>query len=125
MIKTIVTWTLTVLPAIPLLLAGSAKLAGAMTEGFRAGGFPDGFVYLIGGIEVFGTLAFLYPRLATWAAVPLVTVMIGAVATHAVHGEFGGMPIPGLIGLMVGVVGWLRRDRMLVPVGASGVLPAR
>lgn len=119
MTKTLGPWALTVLSVLPMLLAGGAKLAGTMTEDFRAGGFPDGFVYLIGFIEVFGGLAFLHPRLATWMAFPLVGVMIGATGVHALHGHVGEMWIPAILGVMIGIVGWLRRDQRWRP-GAAG-----
>jgi putative oxidoreductase len=123
--KTIVTWILTVVPSLLFVVSGGAKLAGLETEGFRGEGFPDGFVYLVGAIELFGALGFLYPRLATWAAVPLVGVMIGATATHAVHGQYGLALVPAAVGVMVGVVGWLRRGRMLVPAAGGAESVAR
>ena len=125
MLKTIGTWVLTVVPSSLLLLSGGAKLAGAETAGFHELGFPDGFVYVVGFVEFFGTLAFLSPRLATWAALPLIGVMIGATATHVGQGQYGMALVPAAFAVMVGVVGWLRRDGMLLPTAHRATAAAQ
>ncbi|HZG47838.1 MAG TPA: DoxX family protein [Allosphingosinicella sp.] len=90
-------WAAQVLCAAAFVAAGGAKLAGvpAMLEVFQASGFGQGMRYLVGASEVLFGAALLAPRLASWAAVPLLVIMAGAVFTHLVL--IGGSAVPALL----------------------------
>jgi putative oxidoreductase len=68
---------------------------------------------VIGALEAVGGAAMLVPRLTTYAALLLMTVMVGAVMTHLVYGELQRLPVPLVYLLVVALVGWLRRRSAL------------
>lgn len=49
-------------------------------------GYPVWFLYLIGALELAGGLAILVPRTASYGALVLATVMLGALVTRLIHG---------------------------------------
>ena len=60
------TWMLTILLCVMFVLAGSVKFDSSeiWPRMFSEWGYPDGFVYVIGGIEVIAALVLLIPALA-------------------------------------------------------------
>ncbi|GAA4360959.1 DoxX family protein [Kangiella marina] len=93
------TKVLTVVLAIIFLVSGGAKLLGLEfeLEAFSRWGYPLWFMYLTGVIEVVGGVALLVPRLASYAAVGLSVVMVGAVATHLINSEWVMLVIASVI----------------------------
>ncbi len=85
--KVIAIWVISVLLAGLYLSGGIPKVAGAQNtvDGFRAWGFSDGFRIFIGCAETAGGIGLLIPPLATWAALGLSIIMVGAAYTHLVH----------------------------------------
>jgi uncharacterized membrane protein YphA (DoxX/SURF4 family) len=85
--KSIAVWVISVLLAGLYLSGGIPKMAGAenTVEGFRAWGFSDGFRIFIGCAETAGGIGLLIPALATWAALGLSIIMVGAAYTHCLH----------------------------------------
>jgi putative oxidoreductase len=84
------------------VLAGISKLEGASamrwTERFAQWGYPATAQYLIGVFEILGGLGVLIPRWRRAAAAILVALMIGALCTHVVHGEFPRLIPPLVLG---------------------------
>jgi len=95
---------ITGLLAFIFVLSGGAKLLGLEfeLEAFERWGYPLWFMYFTGIVEVAGAIALMIPRLAAVAALGLSGVMVGAVATHALHSEWMMLVIAGVI-LLVAV----------------------
>lgn len=104
--KNILTWTLSGIAAALFVLAGLPKIMGQAAANFESWGYPGGFSYLIGLAETGGGIGLLVPKLAKWAAMGLVLVMLGALFTEATN---DGLLIRPVVWMMLaGVVGWLR-----------------
>lgn len=74
----------------------------------------------MGVVEIAAGLALMIPRLTFWAAALLVTVMLGAVATHLYWSEPGQLIRPlGFLALVL-LAGYLRRgSRLGAPAAAT------
>jgi uncharacterized membrane protein YphA (DoxX/SURF4 family) len=117
------TWLLTILLAVLMVGPGSQKFTGNTWERmFRAWGYPDGFYLVIGAIEVVCGVGLLIPKLASYNAIVLAMVMIGAAATHVVHADRN--PTGEIVfATLLGVIAWLRwhdrlRANVIVPRNA-------
>ena len=118
-------WLLTILLAILMVGPGSQKFTGNTWERmFRQWGYPDGFYLVIGAIEVVGGLGLLIPRTASYCAIVLAVVMIGASATHVVHGDRNGIGEVVFASLLIllAIIRW--RDRMRFEKRVAGPAPA-
>lgn len=107
---TIVLWCLQVLAAIVIGGAGASTLAGAEQPmaTFAAIGAGDWFRYLVGVLEVAGAVGLLVPRLHGLAALALVGLWLGAIATHVLL--IGGSSVPAAVLLVLcAVIAWARR----------------
>ena len=81
-------WVCQAALALMFLAAGGAKFGSPMwPRMFERWGYPDHFYLIVGAVEVAAGLALLVPRLASPASLVLIVIMIGAGATHAMHGE--------------------------------------
>ena len=86
------TWILTILLAVLMAGPGSQKFTSNVWERmFRQWGYPDGFYLVIGAVEVIGGLALLIPRFASYSAIVLSIVMVGASATQVMRGGRNGV----------------------------------
>ena len=116
-------WLLTILLAVVMIGPGSQKFTGNTWERmFRQWGYPDGFYLVIGAIEVVGGLGLLIPKLASYSAMVLMVVMIGASATQVLRGGRNGVG-EIVFALLLGVIAWLRwndrlRANVIVPRNA-------
>ena len=92
--KTHLIWTLTTLLALPMILAGGAKLAGveALHQSFQLIGLPTWFGYFIGAAELAAGIALFLPRLAALAALGLIPIMLGATWFHLVYAIPSALP---------------------------------
>ena len=108
------TWILTILLAVLMVGPGSQKFMGPTWERmFRAWGYPDGFYLVIGAVEVVAGIGLLIPRVASYCAMVLAIVMVGASATHVVHGDRNGageLVFAALLAL-IAMIRWRRRLR--------------
>src|SRR5215510_3960378 len=95
-------WALATLLAVVFVLVGIKKLAGPSTMRwaglFAHWGYPTYAQYVIGVVEMLGGLGVLIPRCRRAAAAILVALMIGALCTHAVHGELARLIPPLVLG---------------------------
>jgi uncharacterized membrane protein len=64
---------------------------------------------VIGVLEALGGLSLLVPRVATYGVMLLGIIMIGAAATHFIHGETGRIVPPLMYLALLVVVGVARR----------------
>jgi uncharacterized membrane protein YphA (DoxX/SURF4 family) len=106
------TWILTLLLAVVMAGPGSQKFTSPTWERmFRTWGYPDGFYLVIGAIEVVGGLGLLVPRLASYCAITLSIVMLGASATQVLRGGRNGVG-ELVFALLLAAIAWIRwRDR--------------
>lgn len=107
-----VVWVVCGLVALAFLGAGGSKLAGVPmhVEHFDQWGYPQWFRIFVGGVEVTAGALLLVPRMASYAAAVLVLVMIGAVGTHVMHGEWMETAPPLILGGLSAWAGLMRRS---------------
>ncbi|HEY2824748.1 MAG TPA: DoxX family protein [Gemmatimonadales bacterium] len=77
---------LTLLEGLGMAGAGLGKFRNQVWhDAFVIWGYPMWFMYAVGAVEMIGGLALFVPRVASWAAMGLMAVMIGAVVTSLHH----------------------------------------
>ena len=95
-------WTLASLLAVVFVRAGISKLGGPSASGWAGRlahwGYPPYARYVIGVLEVLGGIGVLIPRWRREAAGILVAIMVGALCTHAIHGELPRLIPPLVLG---------------------------
>lgn len=107
-------WVLTILLAVLMAGPGSQKFTSNTWERmFRQWGYPDGFYLVIGAVEVIGGLALLIPRTASYGAIMLAIVMIGAAATQILKGGRNGVGeiVFASLLILLAVIRWADRLR--------------
>ena len=106
-------WIPTVLLGAFFVLQGIMKLqpGSPWPKMFEEWGYPAGFHWLLGAVELLGGLLLFVPRVAGYAAVLLGTVMGGAFLTHLVHGETIGTITTFVIGSMLAMLVRFRLPR--------------
>lgn len=102
---------LAVLLAVPMILAGAAKLAGTpeLHESFQLMGLPEWFGYFIGLAELLGGIGLLVPRFSALASLALLPIMLGAVYFHIVYAIPTAVPAI-LFTILAAIVTYLRRE---------------
>lgn len=104
-------WIVTALLSLVFIGVGFPKLgeANMVLTSFDEWGYPDAMHSIIGAIEFIAAILLLIPSTATMAALVLTGVMVGAGATHAVHGPFWMMGVNAV--LFAGLV-WVGLKRL-------------
>jgi putative oxidoreductase len=89
----------TVVLALLFLVTGGAKLVALpyIVTRFAQWGYPPWFVYADGIVEVAGGLLILSGWGAGVGALLLAGDMVGACATHLLHGEYAMVPVPLIV----------------------------
>ena len=108
--RVIVLWLLRGLVGLAFLAAGSAKLAGAsaMVATFATVGVGQWLRIVTGTLEIAGAIALFIPGLTFYAALLLMTVMVGAIGAHLT--VLGGSPAPASVLLLLSAgIAWLSR----------------
>lgn len=115
----VVVWIVQVVLALLFAFVGFGKLTRPKEQLRERMGWVDDFsqgtIRLIGAAEVLGALGLVLPAatgVATWltptAAVGLVVVMLGAVATHLRRREPQVLPVNVVLLLLAAFVAWQR-----------------
>ncbi|MEU6080578.1 DoxX family protein [Streptomyces sp. NPDC047108] len=104
---------LEIVSALFFALSAVPKLMGQdpVKETFDKIGFGDGFLYLVGGLELAGAVALLIPALTGLAALAFVGLMAGAAITHIAVLDGEGVLVPVVAAVPVAVIAWVRRER--------------
>ena len=103
-------WTLQVLLGALFVVLGTAKFGDpSWVRKFAGWGYPDGFYMAVGVLEIAGGLMVLVPRVASYGALVIATVMVGAALTHLAHGETQRLIGPLMFLAVAVAVAWLRR----------------
>ena len=107
--STVASWALALLLGALFVLAGSGKFFdfGRNARAFANWGYASWFVIVIGGLETLGGVFVFVPRLASYGAMVIAVVMMGAAYTHASTGI--GSPVGALI--IIGLAAILARLR--------------
>lgn len=109
-------WILQVLVAVPFVPAGISKLTSQprWVEMFERVGYPDGFYFVVGVVELTAAVGLLIPRGTPYAAGALMCVMAGATYSQLVIGDPVGRAVFTLVlFVLLGLVGWVRRPAFL------------
>ncbi|EGR0793188.1 DoxX family protein [Vibrio cholerae] len=96
------------------LASGVAKLASLEFEmaAFARWGYALWFMYVIGLLEVMGGIGLLLQRLAGLSCIGLALLMIGALATHLQHAEWGMLLVANILLLLTLVRVWQERVQL-------------
>lgn len=109
-------WTLTVLPALFLILDAIMKLAkpSFVVQSTIQLGYPESVIVPLGIVLLVCTILYLVPRTAVLGAVLLTGYLGGAVATHVRHSDplFSHILFPVYIGVMLWAGIYLRDERL-------------
>ncbi len=112
-------WTVQILLGATFVMAGGMKMTAPVEELAQqmpwVGGAMGGLVRFIGLAEVLGAIGLILPaatrilpRLTTYAAAGLTTVMVLASVTHLSRGELGAIGVNAVLGAMAAFVVWGR-----------------
>ena len=118
------TWSLTLLLAVLMAGPGSQKFTSPTWQRmFRTWGYPEGFYLVIGAIEVIGGVGLLIPRVASYCAISLSVVMLGAAATQVMRGGRNGAGEIVFASLLAAIawIRWPDRLRLRPPAAAAPV----
>ncbi|MBE0482346.1 MAG: DoxX family protein [Bacterioplanes sp.] len=102
--------------ALIFFASGAAKLASLEFEivAFERWGYALWFMYAIGAIEVIGAVGLLLKRVSALASAGLAVMMIGAIATHVMHAEWGMLAAASVIFALSVTRALLGRDDLVV-----------
>ncbi len=108
-------WAATLFLALVALRSGVTKLPadGFWVRDFRRWGYPGWFRVAVGAAELIACAMLLVPRLASYGAALFAAVMLGAIYTHAAHGEQARLPFNVVLFALSLLVLYARRPRFL------------
>jgi len=108
--RTTITWGLTVLLALAFFGASLSKLTSQpmMVHEFEVFGLPLWFMFLTGALELVGAVLVLGPRTAYLGAALLSCIMVGALVAHVTHGQAAMIGAPFVLLILSIAVGSLR-----------------
>ena len=111
----ILLWAVTVFLALVCLRSGVTKLPadGFWVRDFRRWGYPGWFRVAVGAAELIACALLLVPRLASYGAALFAAVMLGAIYTHAAHGETVRLPFNFVLFALSVAVLYARRPAFL------------
>lgn len=99
----IIDWIVRGLIALAFALASLGKLTAnpGVLEMFARFGFPDGFHWFIGILELAGAVLLLIPKTRRIAIMMLAAIVIGAAGTHLVHDPLAELIRPLIFALLL------------------------
>jgi len=107
--QTLTLWILRGLLAAAFLFFGAQKFfVEWYAEQVVAWGFPAGFHFVIGAVELLGAALLLAPALTFFGVALLTLTMIGAALTHLRAGDGALVLVPLTILVLLTVTAWLR-----------------
>ena len=111
--KLIGLWIVQILVAAMFIMQGVMKLTdgGGWTARFMEWGYPDGFVLVIGVVELIAGIGLLIPVTAVASAIVIIIVMSGAAVTHLINSEIQVITNIVFIAFCLIVV-WARRTQL-------------
>lgn len=81
------------------VMAGFNKVSGAemMVQTFEGFSYPTWTMYLIGAVELLSAVGLLIPRTRILASGVLTFILIGAVGSHLIYGQYTAVPFPAVL----------------------------
>src|ERR1700730_10056850 len=124
--KEVVIWILTIGLVLMFANAGIRKFFdhGGWTRMFHNFGFSDWFRILIGVLETAAAALLAIPRTAAYGAAMVISIMIGAIATVAMHGWTRAFPQP-IVALVIATIILIARWRQRAALTTAGRLAAQ
>jgi uncharacterized membrane protein YphA (DoxX/SURF4 family) len=113
-IKEVVIWLITAFLALVCLRSGLTKLPGDSywIRDFNRWSYPDWLRIAVAFVELTACALLLIPRAASVGAALFLAVMLGAIYTHATHGEMSRLPFNVLLGTLSVLILVARRRRV-------------
>lgn len=104
---------LAIVIAVFFIAAGWSKVMSpeSHTESFERWGYPPWFVEVTGLLELCGGGLLLVPRVRFFGVVLLSLTMLGAALTHFQAGEMTAVPVPLVLLILLGALGFIDRKR--------------
>jgi len=83
----LIDWLVRILIALAFTAASLGKLTSSpgVLDRFVTYGFPGGFHFIVGAVELVGAILLLVPKTRRYAIIMLSVIVIGATVTHLVH----------------------------------------
>jgi len=81
-------WLFVSMMALQFIAASIGKFMGAWTNMFIEWGYPVPFMYLVGILEVVAVIGLFVSKFRKWAVLLLLVIMLGAMFTHLMNGEY-------------------------------------
>lgn len=90
---------------------GISKLISAESQitNFETWGYNTTFMYVIGAAEVIGAIGLLIPRTRFVSVLVLSTIMLGAIGTHLINGEYLNFLLPFVLLIILAFVLFRKR----------------
>lgn len=86
---------------------------GSIYEEYLRWGYPHWFHFVTGSLELTAAVLLAQPRTRLWGSALGCAVMLAALATVTLHGEYGHGVAPFIVAILSIVVGWLAwRERL-------------
>lgn len=86
---------------------------GSIYEEYLRWGYPHWFHFVTGLLELTAAVLLAQPRTRLWGSALGCAVMLAALATVTLHGEYGHGVAPLIVAILSIVVGWLAwRERL-------------
>lgn len=81
------------------VMTGFNKVSGSemMVQTFEGFSYPAWTMYLIGAVELLSAVGLLIPRTRMVAAGLLTFILIGAVGTHLIYGQYSALGFPAIL----------------------------
>jgi DoxX-like family len=96
---------------------------GSIYEEYLRWGYPHWFHFVTGSLELTTAVLLAQARTRLWGSAVGCTVMLAALATVTLHGEYGhGVPplIVATLSIVVGWIAWRKQLGMIVATGGRG-----
>lgn len=68
-----------------------------MVQTFEGFSYPTWTMYLIGTVELLSAVGLLIPRTRILASGVLTFILIGAVGSHLIYGQYAAVPFPAVL----------------------------
>jgi putative oxidoreductase len=109
-LRRIAVWAGAIVLAVAFVSVGVSKLGGASamrwTERFEHWGYPANAQFVVGVLEILGGVGVLIPQWRRAASLTLGALMVGALCTHVVNGEFPRVIPPLVLGGLAFLMYW-------------------
>ena len=123
--KEVALWIIALFLALVCLRSGLMKMPGVpgvqfWIQDFQRWGYPDWFRLVVGISELVSMLLLLVPRIAGYGASLFSVVMLGAIFTHATHGETSRLPFNFLLLALSLIIVFAREPNSLKKLRKGG-----